>query len=82
MAKKKGAPKHAEAQAGADQPVTSYRAMGGALTLEEASPPCTDNLFKKTSCKHGLWPVCVCQQGPIPCPAALLRPTHMKEKVT
>ncbi|CAK0785152.1 hypothetical protein CVIRNUC_008358 [Coccomyxa viridis] len=35
MAKKKGAPKHAEAQAGADQPVTSYRAMGGALTLEE-----------------------------------------------
>lgn len=38
MAKKKGAPKHAEAQAGADQPVTSYRAMGGALTLEEASP--------------------------------------------
>ena len=38
MAKKRGGPKkHEEPQAGADQPVTSYRAMGGALTLEEVS---------------------------------------------
>jgi len=38
MAKKRGGPKkHEEPKAGADQPVTSYRAMGGALTLEEVS---------------------------------------------
>ena len=35
MAKKKGGPKHEQPQPGADQPVTAYRAMGGALTLEE-----------------------------------------------
>ena len=35
MAKKKGGFKHEQPQPGADQPVTSYRAMGGALTLEE-----------------------------------------------